>query len=521
MRLKCVRQHDKNDCGAACLSSIARYYGVKLPLAYYRNNTKTTTNGVSIYGIIECAGLIGINATAYQASIDDLYNEELTYPLISKITTKEGLEHFIIIMKVSNKYVYISDPAEGKKRYRINEFEELFDGYIINCRKRNDFQPINQKSHSYNFFKKLIKDNIHFFIMLFAISVIVSFCGILLAYGIRYAIQTLEDKAVVESKYGEVDYDVLQHEHTDECNQLEHNVAEEEYYYMIENIKYFQSYWYELLVLLLVAVVLKSLFDFIRKKITLKLSIEFNKKVANELTNKILKMPISMIDNWHSGAIITRYSDAEIISDGLINSTLTFLIDSVMLGVGAYVLCKQSKILFFITLCTVLIYIFIVFVFVKPIKTNNIKLSSSFTKKNKEIKEVIDGLFSIKTLSIRGHIQRMIDDMFNKYMFTLKKNKKVEFNQTTFISVISDVSDVIILFVAIWLISKGKITIGMFVAYTSLTDFFVGPVENLVSLQFTIQNSIVAAARLSDILDGVDVDNATYTNNDLDEKIGG
>jgi len=31
----CVRQYDLTDCGAACLSSIAQYYGLKMSLARY------------------------------------------------------------------------------------------------------------------------------------------------------------------------------------------------------------------------------------------------------------------------------------------------------------------------------------------------------------------------------------------------------------------------------------------------------------------------------------------------------
>jgi len=39
----CVRQYDLTDCGAACLSSIAQYYGLKMSLAKIREMTGTDT----------------------------------------------------------------------------------------------------------------------------------------------------------------------------------------------------------------------------------------------------------------------------------------------------------------------------------------------------------------------------------------------------------------------------------------------------------------------------------------------
>jgi len=35
----CIKQHDITDCGAACLSSVAAYYELQLPLARIRQIT--------------------------------------------------------------------------------------------------------------------------------------------------------------------------------------------------------------------------------------------------------------------------------------------------------------------------------------------------------------------------------------------------------------------------------------------------------------------------------------------------
>ena len=43
-----IRQHDEKDCGAACLSMILEYYGLKLPLATVREAIKIDKDGANM-----------------------------------------------------------------------------------------------------------------------------------------------------------------------------------------------------------------------------------------------------------------------------------------------------------------------------------------------------------------------------------------------------------------------------------------------------------------------------------------
>ena len=36
-KIHLIKQHDEKDCGAACLSMILEYYGLKLPMAVIRD----------------------------------------------------------------------------------------------------------------------------------------------------------------------------------------------------------------------------------------------------------------------------------------------------------------------------------------------------------------------------------------------------------------------------------------------------------------------------------------------------
>ncbi|MCL2728174.1 MAG: cysteine peptidase family C39 domain-containing protein, partial [Bacteroidales bacterium] len=74
-----IKQHDITDCGAACLASIAAWYGLKLPIARIRQIASTDKKGTNLLGLVEAAGQLGFSAKAVKALGAD--GEKLTAPL--------------------------------------------------------------------------------------------------------------------------------------------------------------------------------------------------------------------------------------------------------------------------------------------------------------------------------------------------------------------------------------------------------------------------------------------------------
>ena len=53
----CIKQHDIKDCGAACLATISKQYGLKTPISKIREVAGTDNNGTSAYGVVKAAVL--------------------------------------------------------------------------------------------------------------------------------------------------------------------------------------------------------------------------------------------------------------------------------------------------------------------------------------------------------------------------------------------------------------------------------------------------------------------------------
>ena len=69
---KKIKQHDENDCGAACLAEMARLFGYDMSVAVARDYVKTDRNGTTLYGITRGAEKIGIDAQVLHGSKEEL-----------------------------------------------------------------------------------------------------------------------------------------------------------------------------------------------------------------------------------------------------------------------------------------------------------------------------------------------------------------------------------------------------------------------------------------------------------------
>ena len=90
-----IKQHDEKDCGAACLSMISAYYGLKMPIAKFRDLVKTDNQGTNIYGLTTGAEKINLIGDALEGSFDELRDElitnpDLQNPFIARIVTSHG-----------------------------------------------------------------------------------------------------------------------------------------------------------------------------------------------------------------------------------------------------------------------------------------------------------------------------------------------------------------------------------------------------------------------------------------------
>lgn len=119
-------QDEMSECGLACASMILNSYDVCTSLSDLRRQYKPDISGLSLYDIENILFTYGITACSYEIEFENI--EQLNLPAI----VQWRHQHFVVLSKVTKKYIEVYDPALGRRRYYNKTAKGLFSGYIVN-----------------------------------------------------------------------------------------------------------------------------------------------------------------------------------------------------------------------------------------------------------------------------------------------------------------------------------------------------------------------------------------------------
>lgn len=139
MRYTYVKQQDSTDCAAACLAMVCLHYKKETTITRLRDMMGTDLKGTNLLGLSKCAEKLGFNSQAVRVDREGFLSK-YTLPAIANTMTKEGLSHFVVIFKITEKYIIIGDPAKDLIKMEIDEFYKTFTGAMIILKPNNSFE---------------------------------------------------------------------------------------------------------------------------------------------------------------------------------------------------------------------------------------------------------------------------------------------------------------------------------------------------------------------------------------------
>lgn len=166
-----IIQNESCECGAASLGMILGFYGRYESIIRLREACKVSKDGCSVFDLVSAADGYGLEAEAYQV---DAGLKGGTFPCIG---FWKGY-HFIVIEGISEKYVYVCDPATGHKELGRSEFERFFSRVIITFRKKEDFQKGGKPFRERDYVLKILSDKKDSLLFIGCLSVLSHIAGV-------------------------------------------------------------------------------------------------------------------------------------------------------------------------------------------------------------------------------------------------------------------------------------------------------------------------------------------------------
>lgn len=457
MKYYCVRQHDITDCGAACLATVSKQYGLKFPISRIREVAGTDKQGTSAYGMVKAAEQLGFTAKGVKGNQDAFFSE-FPLPAIAHVIVDGQLLHYVVIHKITKKQVVIADPAKGIVKYTPEDFFKIWTGILILLVPSQSFKTGKETKNIFERFWGLLLPQKRLVLHIFVASLVITLLGILGAFYFQIIIDDILPAGIEKT-----------------------------------------------LTILSIGVILLKLFSVLLTVLRSQLLVYLSQKLDIALLlgyyEHVLKLPMNFFGTRKVGEIISRFQDASSIRDAISNATLTVMIDTLMAIVGGLILFFKNKILFAIAFVMVILYGILVFAFNKPYRKANEKQMEDNAQLTSYLVESLNGIQTVKAFNGEPEVQTKTEFKFVKLLKSIFKLACIGNAQEGLKTLVELVGGVIILWVGAYNVLHGNMTIGDLVTFNALLVYFLDPVKNIINLQPTLQTAIVASDRLGEILD--------------------
>ena len=449
-----VLQDGIKECGSACLLSIIKYYGGSVSLERLLELTKTTKEGTNFYNLQCAANEIGLVSKGYK--IDNIKElSEIEKPFISQIV-KNNYTHFVVVYKIKDDKITIMDPAKGMIKLNIEEFNNLWTGYILVLEPYKKLPTYNENNYILSILKTVVYNNKKMIINLFSLTIIVTIFTCIYSYYFKVIIDNVLN--------------------TDKLNLL------------------------IITVIFLVIFSIKTFIEFLRNNLLLYLNQKLDLSIITTTIGKIISLPYSYYKNKTTGEMISRVNDLFYIKNVISKIIVTIFLDTILSIVTLLILFHINKTMSIYLLIITLIYL-LIFIIFKPIIeniTNIIQEDSS--KINSTLVESISSYETIKGLNLEKSFQNKINKL---YLHSINNNlnfTKISNVQELFQDFFEGVILLFIIYTGATYIMDKSITIGNLITFNSLVYYFLTPIKNSVEYYkefFYVKNSI---QRINNIL---------------------
>ncbi|CCK18739.1 peptidase domain-containing ABC transporter [Lactococcus laudensis] len=453
-----VLQHDEADCAAAALSTICRFYKKELTIMKIREIIGTDAYGTSVQGIVSGAEKLGFEAKALKIQIDDI-DGGYTLPAIAHVITDTGLNHFIVINKIKNGKFWISDPARGAIELTKEEMTKQFTGVLVLLLPKSEFETnYLAKTTMWQLFKMVMLPHKKMLLTVILTSFALTLLGIL------------------SSLFSKVVFDEI----------IPFQLKKTLYVYLV--------------VFGMVGLI-QIFLSFFRSHVLLFLSRKIDIPVLLGYYNHVLRLPYQFFATRRVGDILTRFQDAMTIKDIFSQVSVSLVLDLSLAVFTGIALIKINLTLFLLVLSVVLVNVALIYLFKKSYKRINYEQMEAGAMMNSQL---IESIQNIETVKASANEAVQIERLKNKFVKVLKlgyEEGKLSNLQGSLSSLVQTLSSIFMIGIGAIAIIDGKLTLGDFIVFQTLSGYFTDPIQNLVSLQLTYQEAQISMTRLSELMD--------------------
>jgi ATP-binding cassette subfamily B protein RaxB len=451
-KLPLVFQTEAAECGLACLAMIAGYHGAQFDLPALRKRFSVSLRGATLAHVIKFASALDLTGRPVRVELEDL--AWLKTPCI----LHWKMDHFVVLKKVTRKYIFLHDPSMGPRRVSFAEADRYFTGVALELTPTPSFAPRDERR------PLRLRDLIGRVVGLKrALGQIFLLASALELFSI---ISPLFLQLTVDKVLAALDRDLL----------LTLGVG----------------------FMLLIA--LQSFLGGLRSWTTLYFGTSLKLQWYANLFSHLVRLPVSFFEKRYFGDILSRFDGAEAIQRTLTNNFIETVLDGLISIFVLAVMFFYSRTLALIVVASVLLYVALRNFAYLPLRKS---MEEQIMRLSKQQTFMIETLRGIRTIKVLGRE----DSRKTRWMNLLvgATNAQVATEKLTLLfkaanSLIFGLQSVAVVWFGATLVLGGQFSVGMLFAFVAYQEQFKARITSLVDRLYEFRMLSLQVQRLADVV---------------------
>ena len=455
-----VMQLEALECGAASLTMIMAYYGKWVPLEQVRADCGVSRDGSNAKNIALAAQRYGFKVEGYRRSPATI-REKGTFPCI----IHWNFCHFVVLDGFQGNYACINDPAKGVVKVPMEDFDKSFTGVTINIVPGEDFQPSGHRKSTLEFARKRLtgaKAAVAFVVLTSIISYIFNM------------INPVMSRVFLDRILSGVDNEWLGG---------------------------FLLIMGGLAVLQLAAAWGQTVY-----------SLKINGKMAvigsSTYMWKVLRMPMEFFSQRMAGDIQQRQQQNETIAKTVIDTLAPLVLNTIMMVFYLVIMIRYSLLLSLVGILTILLNL----VLSRVISEKRMNLTRIQMRDSGRLMGTtaagIEMIESIKASGAENGFFRKWAGYQASVNTQTVKFARVQQYLGSVPSLLTKLSNYVVLLLGVWLCMQGKFTLGGIMAFQGFLSSFTAPAMTLIEAGQTMQEMRTNMERIDDVMEYSSDENA-------------
>jgi ATP-binding cassette subfamily B protein len=447
-----IEQIDEMDCGAASLGMICRHFGKKVSLARIRQLCHTSTDGTSLKAICRAATELGLAARALKVSPRNL-------PLmpLPAIVHWEG-NHWMVLYDVTDAKVKVADPALGLRKIARKDFERNWSGYAALFDYTVAFANAPESKPGLAWLVPFLARFKGIFLQVMLLAITITCLELLFPIFTEIVV----DKVIVEKSVGLLKTILL-------------------------------GMGVTLLFVQACSLAQEYLLSFA--------AVRLDTAILDYLSRQMLSLPMTYFTSRRTGDIQRRLDGARQVRQFAVQHGIGAILAIVQLIGAISLMTIYSPRLMLAFLATTPLYAGLMYFSQKVLRPLFAEVEESQGKYSSHQIDAIKGIEAVKAASAEGVFRDM---MLNEFLSVSRKIFRSSFIVMSYDSVLQSIgmlSTAVFLWVGANQVMAGNLSIGGFVAFSSLTALAYAGILRTLGVWDNLQFAQVLLNRLNDIFE--------------------